>query len=151
MQVNKTSSGWLADGISEYVKRLSNYIPLEIKDIEILSSKAKTKEIQLQMESDKIMQIIKPADFVVLLDDKGIMLTSEEMAAWLNKKFSGLSADLIFIVGGPYGFSDNLKKRANEKISLSKMTFTHQMVRLIFLEQLYRSLTILKNEPYHHS
>ena len=97
------------------------------------------------------MQIIKPADFVVLLDDKGIMLTSEEMAAWLNKKFSGLSADLIFIVGGPYGFSDNLKKRANEKISLSKMTFTHQMVRLIFLEQLYRSLTILKNEPYHHS
>jgi 23S rRNA (pseudouridine1915-N3)-methyltransferase len=151
IQVNKTSSGWLNDGVMEYIKRLSNYIPLEIKDIEIQLSKAKTKDLQLQMECDKIMMLIKPADFVVLLDDKGKMFTSEEMAEWLNKKFSGLSSDLIFVIGGAYGFHEILKKRANEKISLSKMTFTHQMVRVIFLEQLYRALTILKNEPYHHS
>jgi 23S rRNA (pseudouridine1915-N3)-methyltransferase len=151
IQVSKTSSGWLAEGINEYVKRLSNYIPLEIRDVEVQLSKAKTKEVQLQMEGEKILQLIKPGDFVVLLDDKGKMLSSEEMAVWLNKKFAGVSADLIFVIGGAFGFSEHLKSRANEKLSLSKMTFTHQMVRLIFLEQLYRALTILKNEPYHHS
>lgn len=151
MQVNKTESGWISDGLLEYSKRLSNYIPLEIKDIDIKAKKLNSKDTQLQTEAVKLLAQIKPSDYVVLLDENGKTFTSESFAVWMNKKFSGISADLIFIIGGAYGFHESIKKRANEEIALSNMTFTHQMVRVIFLEQLYRALTILKNEPYHHS
>lgn len=151
LQVNKTESGWISDGLLEYSKRLSNYIPLEIKDIDIQAKKLNSKDTQLQTEAVKLLAQIKPSDYVVLLDENGKTFTSESFAVWMNKKFSGISADLIFIIGGAYGFHESIKKRANEEIALSNMTFTHQMVRVIFLEQLYRALTILKNEPYHHS
>lgn len=151
LQVNKTESGWISDGLLEYSKRLSNYIPLEIKDIDIKAKKLNSKDTQLQTEAVKLLAQIKPSDYVVLLDENGKTFTSESFAVWMNKKFSGISADLIFIIGGAYGFHESIKKRANEEIALSNMTFTHQMVRVIFLEQLYRALTILKNEPYHHS
>lgn len=151
LQVNKTASGWISEAVSEYTKRLSNYIPLEIKDIDVQSKKINSKDVQLGLESSKLLAQIRPSDYVVLLDENGKTFTSESFAVWMNKKFSGISADLIFIIGGAYGFHESIKKRANEEIALSSMTFTHQMVRVIFLEQLYRALTILKNEPYHHS
>lgn len=151
MQVGKTNGGWVKDGISEYLARLSNYIPFEVKDLEINSLKFKAKDLLMLEESKKILGAIKPGDYVVLLDEGGKLYNSEDFAVWVNKKFAGISNDLVFVIGGAYGFHDDVKTRSNEKISMSPMTFTHQMIRLIFVEQLYRAMTILKNEPYHHS
>ena len=97
------------------------------------------------------MSRLQPTDYVVLLDEGGKILGSVEFAQYLEKKKNSIAKRIVFIVGGPYGFSEIVKARANERISLSKMTFTHQMVRLIFVEQLYRAMTILNNEPYHHN
>jgi len=151
LQVGKTNGGWVKDGISEYLARLSNYIPFEVKDLEINSLKFKAKDLLMLEESKKILGAIKPGDYVVLLDEGGKLYNSEGFAVWVNKKFAGISNDLVFVIGGAYGFHDDVKTRSNEKISMSPMTFTHQMIRLIFVEQLYRAMTILKNEPYHHS
>jgi 23S rRNA (pseudouridine1915-N3)-methyltransferase len=151
LQVGKTNGGWVKDGISEYLARLSNYIPFEVKDLEINSLKFKAKDLLMLEESKKILGAIKPGDYVVLLDEGGKLYNSEDFAVWVNKKFAGISNDLVFVIGGAYGFHDDVKTRSNEKISMSPMTFTHQMIRLIFVEQLYRAMTILKNEPYHHS
>lgn len=151
LQVGKTNGGWVKDGISEYLSRLSNYIPFEVKDIEINSLKHKSKDVLMLEEGKKILGSIKPGDYVVLLDEGGKLFNSEDFAKWVNKKFAGISNDLVFVIGGAYGFHENVKARANEIISMSPMTFTHQMIRLIFVEQLYRAMTILKNEPYHHS
>jgi 23S rRNA (pseudouridine1915-N3)-methyltransferase len=100
--------------------------------------------------SRKYWKAIEPTDYVVLLDDKGKNYSSPEFAGYIEKKMHSVPKRLVFLIGGPYGFSKNIYDVANEKISLSKMTFTHQMVRMIFTEQLYRALTILNNEPYHH-
>lgn len=151
MQVGKTNNGWVKEGISEYLNRLSNYIPFEVKDLEINSVKNKSKESLMMEEGKKILAAIKPGDYVVLLDEGGKLYNSEDFAVWVNKKFAGISNDLVFVIGGAYGFHDEVKVRSNEKLSMSPMTFTHQMIRLIFVEQLYRAMTILKNEPYHHS
>lgn len=151
LQVGKTNGGWVKDGIAEYLSRLSNYIPFEVKDLEINSLKFKTRDLLMLEESKKILGAIKPGDYVVLLDEGGKLFNSEDFAVWVNKKFAGISNDLVFVIGGAYGFHDSVKSRSNEKISMSPMTFTHQMIRLIFVEQLYRAMTILKNEPYHHS
>ena len=149
--VNKTVGSWVKEGLTEYKSRLKRYLAVDFIELELSSSvKRKMQEI-LEEESAKIMSFVKSSDHLVLLDENGANLSSEEFAKWLNKKFVSIQGDLIFVVGGAYGFHANLKERANEQLSLSSMTFTHQMVRVIFAEQLYRAMTILKNEPYHHS
>lgn len=151
ISVNKTSERWIKEGCEEYIKRLRRYLTLEVVDVEPVTSGRKSQADQKAEEGRLVLKQLKPGDFLILLDEQGRQNSSEEMADWINKKFVSVSSDIVFVIGGPYGFDDQLLKRANEKISLSKMTFTHQMVRLFFLEQLYRSMTILKNEPYHHS
>lgn len=105
---------------------------------------------QKKQEGEKLLKWLQPSDYVVLLDDKGKQYSSVEFAGYLEKKSFSAAKRLIFVVGGPYGFSEEVRERANETVSLSKMTFTHQMVRMVFTEQLYRAMTILQNEPYHH-
>lgn len=149
--VNKTVGSWVKEGLAEYKSRLKRYLSVEFIELEMGSSaKRKVQEI-VDEESTKILSYVKSSDHLVLLDEKGSNLSSEGFANWLNKKFVSIQGDLIFVVGGAYGFHSDLKERANEQLSLSSMTFTHQMVRVIFAEQLYRAMTILKNEPYHHS
>ena len=149
--VNKTVGSWVKEGLTEYKSRLKRYLSIDFIELEMGSStKRKVQEI-IEEESTKILSHVKSSDHLILLDENGAHLSSEEFAKWINKKFVSIQGDLIFVVGGAYGFHSNLKERANEQLSLSSMTFTHQMVRVIFAEQLYRAMTILKNEPYHHS
>jgi 23S rRNA (pseudouridine1915-N3)-methyltransferase len=149
--IGKTKSKFLIEGENEYQKRLRHYCKfseLIISDIKN-SSKLSKKELK-EKEGNLILKSIKNNDYVMLLDDKGLTLSSTGFAEFLNKKMVSSANELVFIVGGAFGFSESVYKRANTKLSLSKMTFSHQMVRLIFKEQLYRAFTILKGEKYHH-
>ena len=148
--VGKTVNKHFVAGINDYVERIGHYMPFELVTIpELKNTKALTEELQKEREGELILKLLQPADTVVLLDEHGVEMRSMEFATWLQKK--QLSARrLVFIIGGPYGFSPALYQRANEKVSLSRMTFSHQMVRLIFTEQIYRACTIIKGEPYHH-
>ena len=149
--IGKTNSKFLIDGIQEYVKRLSFYIPFNIKYLNDTKNTRKlSQEQQKQLEGKMILDSLEKSDYVVLLDEHGTEFTSIEFARYIEKKQSTVQRQLVFIVGGPYGFSDDVKKRANEKISMSKMTFSHEMIRLFFVEQLYRAMTIINNDPYHH-
>lgn len=149
--IGKTSATYLNEGITQYLKRLSYYIPFELKILpDIKTSKALTEERQKELEGDVFLNNINGGDFVVLLDEKGKEFSSREFATYLDKKMVTLPKQLIFIIGGPYGFSKSLYDRANDKLSFSKMTFSHEMIRLFFVEQLYRAMTILRGEPYHH-
>lgn len=151
IQTGKTSESWLREGISVYQKRLQHYLVFESHELVIPTGTKLSSDKLLRLEADKLLSLVKPGDWLVLLDDKGSAYSSDELADWLNKKMVRLQGDLLFAVGGAYGFHETVINRANEKMSLSPMTFTHQMVRLIFTEQLYRAMTILRNEPYHHS
>jgi 23S rRNA (pseudouridine1915-N3)-methyltransferase len=149
--IGKTKPKFLIEGENEYQKRLKHYCKfseLIISDIKN-SGKLSKKEIK-EKEGNVILQSIKNSDYVILLDDKGITLSSIKFSEFLNKKMISSANELVFIIGGAFGFSESVFKRANTKLSLSKMTFSHQMVRLIFKEQLYRAFTILKGEKYHH-
>ena len=151
LTVGKTEDAYLKDGIEKYVKRLKHYTRLEIIDLaELKNTKALTAEQQKAREAEMILKKITATDFVILLDEKGAELSSKQFATYLDKKAISATANLVFIVGGPYGFDDTVYGRANDKISLSRMTFSHQMVRLFFIEQLYRAFSIIKGEPYHH-
>jgi 23S rRNA (pseudouridine1915-N3)-methyltransferase len=149
--IGKTDAGYLQEGIALYEKRLRHYLSYEMTVIpDLKKTKGLTTEQQKAKEGELILQNLNDGDQVVLLDENGRELSSVEFADFLRVKMvSGLKR-LVFVVGGPYGFSPAIYARANAKLSLSQMTFSHQMVRLIFLEQLYRANTILKNEPYHH-
>lgn len=150
--IGKTVFSYINDGIIIFEKRLSHYAPFEI--ITIDSSKksgtSKNELVQKQHEADLILKKIKPNDYIVLLDEKGKEYNSVQFSGALQKLMSSLQSNLIFIVGGAYGFDEKVYKRANMLLSLSKMTFSHQVIRLFFLEQLYRAMTIIRNEPYHH-
>ncbi|XHR95405.1 23S rRNA (pseudouridine(1915)-N(3))-methyltransferase RlmH [Mucilaginibacter sp. UC70_90] len=151
LTVGKTEDAYLKEGIDKYVKRLKYYTKLELAEIpELKNTKALSPEQQKAKEAELILKKITPLDFVILMDEKGSEFTSTQFAAYINKKEVTTSANLIFIIGGPYGFDASVYQRANDKISLSRMTFSHQMVRLFFVEQLYRAYTIMKGEPYHH-
>jgi 23S rRNA (pseudouridine1915-N3)-methyltransferase len=151
IQVGKTTDKYLIDGISVYENRIKKYISYGVKTLpELRNTSAMNFEQQKTMEGKAILETIEPADYVVLLDERGERFTSTEFADFLQKRMLMSIKKLIFIIGGPYGFSSACYDRANLKIALSAMTFSHQMVRLIFNEQLYRAFTILKNEPYHH-
>lgn len=152
LTVGKTEDAYLKDGIEKYVKRLKHYTKLFIVDIdELKNTKALTQEQQKSREAELILKKITPQDHVILLDEKGMELTSEKFAAYIDKKAIASVSNMVFVVGGPYGFDQSVYNRANDKLSLSAMTFSHQMVRLFFIEQLYRAFTIIKGEPYHHS
>ena len=117
---------------------------------ELKNTRNLTTEQQKEREGEAILKVLQPGDFVVLLDEHGQELTSVQFARYIEQKMQTVSRRLVFIVGGPYGFAKSVYDRCNDKLSLSKMTFSHQMVRLFFTEQLYRAMTILNNEPYHH-
>jgi 23S rRNA (pseudouridine1915-N3)-methyltransferase len=148
--VGKTADKHFEAGIRDYAGRIGHYMPFEITVIpELRNTKSLTESQQKQAEGELILKQIQPQDMVVLLDEHGQELRSVEMARWLAQK-QHTARRLVFVIGGPYGFSQEVYQRANEQLSLSKMTFSHQMVRLIFTEQLYRACTIIKGEPYHH-
>lgn len=149
--VGKTDDRFLAQIIEEYRKRVNFYIPFEMKNVsDVKNTKNLSEKEQRILGGNAIAKTLQGNDYVVLLDDKGKQYSSTEFAQFIEKKTHSISKRLVFLVGGPYGFSDEIYARANEKLSLSRMTFTHQMVRLVFVEQLYRAFTILRNEPYHH-
>lgn len=148
--VGKTVNKHFNAGISDYVERIGHYMPFSITTIpELKNTKNLSESQQKEREGELILKQIQSTDTVVLLDEHGKEFRSIEFADWIQKK-QNTARRLIFVIGGPYGFSNDVYERANEKISLSKMTFSHQMVRLIFTEQIYRACTIIKGEPYHH-
>ena len=148
--VGKTTDKHFHAGINDYATRIGHYMPFDIVTIpELRNTKSLSEEQQKTSEGELILRQLQPSDTVVLLDEHGREFRSVEYARWLTQK-QQTARRLVFVIGGPYGFSDAVYERANEKISLSKMTFSHQMVRLIFTEQLYRACTIIKGEPYHH-
>lgn len=149
--IGKTTESYFVEAIGEYQKRLKFYIPFELEVIpELKNTKGLTFEQQKEKEADLLLAKFQSGDSVVLLDERGKTFSSMEFATYIEKQMHVVSKRLIFVVGGPYGFSQRIYDRANGKISLSKMTFSHQMVRLFFVEQIYRAMTILNNEPYHH-
>jgi 23S rRNA (pseudouridine1915-N3)-methyltransferase len=148
--VGKTINKHFIAAIDDYVDRIGHYMPFSMTVIpELKNTKSLTEEQQKEGEGRLILKSIQPQDTIVLMDEHGAEYTSMDFAAWLQKKTLN-ARRLVFVIGGPYGFSQDVYARANEKISLSRMTFSHQMVRLIFTEQIYRACTILKGEPYHH-
>lgn len=149
--IGKTDASYFMEAINEYKNRLSHYIPFELEVIpDLKNTKTLTIDQQKAKEGELILKNIQPGDYVVLLDEKGKEYSSMQFATYIEKKTHTVSKRLVFIIGGPYGFSDKVYEKANEKLTLSRMTFSHQMIRLIFVEQLYRAMTILNNEPYHH-
>ena len=149
--IGKTDTEYIKQGNEEYEKRIRHYIPYESIVIPALKNVAghSPSEIKIR-EAEQLMKYITVSDFLVLLDEKGRELSSVEFSDFLSQRFSSGIKSLVFIVGGAFGVSEAIKKKANFILSLSQMTFSHQMVRLFFLEQLYRGLTILNNESYHH-
>ncbi|GAF01499.1 23S rRNA (pseudouridine(1915)-N(3))-methyltransferase RlmH [Saccharicrinis fermentans] len=149
--IGKTDESYLNTGIKKYLDRLIHYIPFEMKVIpDLKNTKNMTEEQQKNKEGELILQQIQPGDEMILLDEGGKIFSSREFASFMEQKLLRGLKRLVFVIGGPYGFSNNVYHKANGKVSLSKMTFSHQMVRLIFAEQIYRAMTILKNQPYHH-
>jgi len=149
--VGKTDHRNLISLIEDYTQRLKFYIPFEMEIIPDIKRAKNMSEANLKKaEGDAILKQITPADDVILLDEKGKSFSSVGFSKFLQKKMNSGLKTLVFVIGGPYGFSDEVYNRANGKLSLSSMTFSHQMVRLFFVEQLYRAFTILRNEPYHH-
>ncbi len=151
LAIGKTDSKELQKLIEIYQNRLKHYVKFEINVIpDIKNTKKLSEEQQKEKEGELILSKLKPTDELILLDDKGKEFTSIQFSKYLQKKMNSGVKQLVFVIGGPYGFSEMVYKKAKGKISLSKMTFSHQMIRLFFVEQVYRGFTILKNEPYHH-
>lgn len=149
--IGKTDEDYLATGIKKYVGRLGHYASFELKEIpDIRNRKTLSEEQQKKAESFLLLQHLQPSDQVVLLDERGKQHTSIEFSEQMEKWSVAGVKRLAFVIGGPYGFSQEVYDRADAQMSLSPMTFSHQMVRLIFVEQLYRAFTILKGERYHH-
>jgi 23S rRNA (pseudouridine1915-N3)-methyltransferase len=147
----KTEENYLVKGIEQYEMRLKHYITFETTVIPALKqTQALSIDQQKQKEGELILKHLHSSDKLILLDENGKEYSSVEFSGFIQQQMNAGIKNVVFAVGGPYGFSEQLHKRANAKVSLSKMTFSHQMVRLFFTEQLYRAMTILKNEPYHH-
>ncbi len=146
-----TNNHYLREGIADYIKRLKHYINFEIKEIIVSKNKKSlNKNIIINMESDLILSYLSQNDYVILLDEHGKGYNSKSFSKKIENFLLHAQKRLIFVVGGAFGFNDKLKTRANEMLSLSNMTFSHQIIRLFFLEQLYRSFTIINNHPYHN-
>lgn len=148
--VGRTTDKHFAAGIDDYAARIGHYMPFSMTVIpELKNTRNLSEEQQKVQEGELILKQVQPTDTVVLLDEHGSEMRSTEFARWLEQKQHTVRR-LLFVIGGPYGFSQAVYRRANEQLSLSKMTFSHQMVRLVFTEQLYRACTIIRGEPYHH-
>ena len=151
LAIGKTDEQWVQEALLKYSKRLQHYIPFEFEVIpDLKSTKNLSEAQQKEKEGALILKMLKPTDIVFLLDEKGKEYRSVEFAKYLQHQMNSSVKRLVFIIGGPYGFSPELYAKAQGKVALSKMTFSHQMIRPFFVEQLYRAMTILKNEPYHH-
>jgi len=151
LTVGKTDISWVKEGLETYRSRLSHYVPFEVVEIPELKNVAALSKEQIKLrEGELILRNVRNSDYVILLDEHGKEYRSVEFARVLEDKMSRSGRDLVFIIGGAYGFSKEVYDRADGKISLSQMTFSHQIVRTIFAEQLYRAFTIMKGEPYHH-
>lgn len=148
--VGKTTDKHFQAGIDDYVSRINHYMPFHITVVpELKNTKSLSEEQQKTLEANQILKLTQPSDTLVLLDEHGKEYRSIEFAQWLQKK-QNTARRLVLAIGGPYGFAPEVYQRADEKISLSKMTFSHQMIRLILTEQVYRACTIIRGEPYHH-
>ena len=149
--IGKTDNKQLQTLIDDYQKRLSFYVKFDMEIIPDIKNVKNLSELQQkEKEGELILSKITPTDQLILLDENGKNFSSMEFSTELQKKMNSGVKTLVYVIGGPYGFSESVYNKAQGKISLSKMTFSHQMVRLFFIEQLYRGFTILKNEPYHH-
>ncbi len=149
--VGKTDSAAVAEITAEYSKRINRYAKFSVVMLpDVKKTDKMAPSTQKKAEGEMLLRQFAPDDLVVLLDDKGVQYTSMEFAAWMQKRMNSGVRRLCFVVGGPYGFSQEVYARANDSVSLSRMTFSHQIVRTLFAEQLYRAFSILNNEPYHH-
>lgn len=149
--IGKTDFEWIKEGLGLYTRRLSHYIPFAVEEIpEPKFPVSATQDFVKEKEGALLLSGLKPSDEVILLDERGFQMRSVEFARYLQDKMARGGRNIVFMIGGPYGFSQAVYDRAGGKISLSKMTFSHQMVRVFFVEQVYRAMTILGGEPYHH-
>ena len=148
--VGRTADKHLTALQADYTARIGHYMPFSVTVIpELRNTNSLSTEQQKQQEGEQVLRLLGAGDHVVLLDEHGLEPRSIELAAWLERKRQS-SKRLVFVVGGPYGFSSAVYERADEKLSLSRLTFSHQLVRVVFVEQLYRACTIIRGEPYHH-
>jgi len=151
LAIGRTVEKHYITAINDYIERTKHFVPF---NLEVIPELKNTKNLSMDQQKDKegelILKAFQPGDVIVLLDEYGKEYRSLDFAYWVEKKMANVSKRLVFVIGGPYGFSQAVYAAAHEKISLSKMTFSHQMVRLIFVEQLYRAMTILNGSPYHH-
>lgn len=151
LTVGKTDKEWVKNGLDIYASRLKHYIPFSLVEIPELKNVSSLSREQIKIrEGELILKNIRPSDDLILLDERGKEYSSMELAKVIQDKISYAGKDMVFVIGGAYGFSEAVYARADSKLSLSRMTFSHQMVRTIFVEQLYRAFTIIKGEPYHH-
>lgn len=151
MAIGRTTNRELAQLIEHYADRVGHYVPFKFTALpDVKNTRSQSEAQQKASEGQLFLRAIEPSDWVVLLDEHGKELTSVEMSRYVQRKMQSVPKRLLFLIGGPYGFSDEVRRRAAESLSLSKMTFPHELIRLIFIEQLYRAFTILRGEPYHH-
>jgi 23S rRNA (pseudouridine1915-N3)-methyltransferase len=149
--VGKTDKPFMKEGIDDYLNRIKYYFPIELQIIPELKKNVNLPvELQKEKEGQLVLAHVNKGDQLVLLDEKGTEYSSVELSQWIEKKMTSSVRQIVFVIGGAYGFAESVYQRADHMISLSKLTFSHQMVRMIFAEQLYRALTIIRNEPYHH-
>lgn len=149
--IGKTTDKRIATLTDEYIQRIGHYMPFEMQVIpELRNAKSLSQEQQKAEEAELLKKALQAGDHIVLLDEHGKERRSMDFAQWMQKRMASSPRRLVFIVGGPYGFAPQIHKMAQEEISLSLMTFSHQMIRLLFVEQIYRAMTILNGEPYHH-
>jgi 23S rRNA (pseudouridine1915-N3)-methyltransferase len=150
--IGRTAESWLKDGLAVYETRLRHYVPFEMLYLpEPKPAKNQSGKMQKELEGKVILSALSGFDYKVLLDEKGKMLSSVAFSGFLQHAMNRGTKNLAFVTGGPYGFSEEVYQAVPERISLSEMTFSHQMIRLLFLEQLYRGFTIIRGEPYHHA
>ncbi len=149
--VGKTDGDLYKNALADYGRRIARFVPFAIEEIpDVKNTKALTEPLQKEKEADAVFHALQPGDHLILLDERGKEMTSHEFAGFLDRKMQTVTKRIVFLVGGPYGFSPRIHEAAQDKISLSRMTFSHQMVRLFLVEQIYRAHTILKGLPYHH-
>ncbi len=149
--IGRTVGKLYREAIEDYAQRLAHYLPFSIEELPDLKGIGKMSENEeKEREADQVFSTLKPGDVLVLLDENGKEFSSRQFSAYIEQKMHSVSRRLVFLIGGPYGFSQRIYDAAQGKISLSKMTFSHQMVRLFLVEQLYRACTIMRGEPYHH-
>ena len=152
LAVGKTDNSYWNDALKAYQERLTHYVPFDIEIIPHAKNAINMSETeQKKAEGAMLVKSLQPGDSCVLLDERGKEFTSVQFASWLEKKMHAVPKRLVFLTGGPYGFSDEVYSQIPERMAISKMTFSHQMIRPIFVEQLYRAMTIIRNESYHHT